>query len=226
MQTIVFNKIILAVAVSLLAIWAIPAIANTQPARAHEGHEHAQEQREAGQLTAQQMQEEARERVELIKQEVEERRETIKQEVCERRQQQLTQVMPRLATGATSVKSAFDTIYSRVQGFYESGQLTVSNYDELKAEVDAAQAEAAVALAAVDSYEFELDCENANVGEQLDGFRTAVSSAKESLKAYRQALVNLISALRAEAAEEAQTNADEEETEEETTEEEETSDEQ
>lgn len=143
----------------------------------------------------------AEERVAEIKQQVEERHQQIRQEVCERRQATMQRVIPRLATNATALKTAIDTVYQRVQGFYESGQLSVENYDELKAGADAAQAEATTAVAAVESYEFELDCTNPNVARQLDGFRLAIQEAKDALKAYRVALVELISALRAEAAE-------------------------
>lgn len=168
----------------------------------------AQEAREQAQTRADEARQTAEARVDQIKQEVEERKTTIKQEVCERRQERLQTVMPRLATGATSVKNSLDTVYERVQGFYNDGQLTVSNYDELNGNVAAAKADAEVALAAVESYQFELDCDNPNVGEQLDGFRTLVSDTRDSLKNYREQLVALISSMKAAAAEEAESNPD------------------
>ncbi len=162
-------------------------------------------QRAQAQENSQTARQQSQERVEAIKQEVAERRAEIEQEVCERRQDRLNTVMPRLATSSNTLKSTFDTIYERVQGFYDSGQLTVENYDELKEAVDAAQANAEAAVEAINNYEFELDCENSNVGQQLDGFRQAVSEARTELKSYQEALVNLISALRAEAAEQQET---------------------
>lgn len=148
----------------------------------------------------------AQDRVDQIKQEVEERKATIQQDVCQRRQERLASVMPRLTTGASSNKKVLDLMYERVQGFYADGQLTVANYDELDGNVAAAKADAETVLAAIESYEFELDCENPNVGEQLDGFRSSITAARESLKAYRTQLVALISAMRAEAAENSAAN--------------------
>ncbi len=130
------------------------------------------------------------------------------QQVCEQRQERLQEKIPNLARSATALQAAMDSIYERVQGFYESGQLSVNNYDELNDNVASAQADAAAAVEAATEFEFELDCENPNVGEQMDSFRQGVVEAREELKVYRSELVELISALRAEAAED---NADSDE---------------
>lgn len=161
--------------------------------------EQAEENRLQAQQRAEERRETAKQRVARIKQTVEERKAEIKQRVCEKRQDVLQRNIPRMASGATNVKKAFDTIYERVQGFYDSGQLTVENYDELTASIDVAQAEAAAAVTAAENFSFELDCEDPDVATQLDSFRLAVTEAKDSLKVYRDELVDLISAMRAEA---------------------------
>jgi archaellum component FlaC len=140
------------------------------------------------------------ERKSVIMAEVEERKISVQNDVCERRKEVLSNVMPRLSQGATSVKKSMDTVYERVVGFYESGQLTVANYDELVSAVEVAKANSEASIQAVNEFEFELDCENSSVGEQLDGFRSAVSAAREELKVYKSTLVELISSMRAEAA--------------------------
>jgi hypothetical protein len=145
----------------------------------------------------------AEERAAQIGEQNEVRRAQIMESVCERRAEHFSQLIPRLATGAASLQTAMDTVYERVQGFYESGQLSVANYDELKANVDAVQLEADAAVQAAATYEFELDCATPGAGQQLAGFRVAMSEAREALKDYRTELVALISALRAEAAEDA-----------------------
>lgn len=131
-----------------------------------------------------------------IGQKVEERRAEIKKEVCERRQGRLATVIPRLSQGATSVKSSLDTVYNRVVGFYEKGQLTVENYDELVGAVETAKASSEGAVASIGEQSFTLDCDNPNVGQQLDGYRVATKSARTALMNYRDALVQLISAMR------------------------------
>ncbi|MGH7158249.1 MAG: hypothetical protein ACREGD_04255 [Candidatus Saccharimonadales bacterium] len=208
------SKLLLAAV--FVAVLAVPAVALAQPGDSSRGSNQAPETASARQSEATQIREqaqakaeEAKTKAEDIKNEittrVEERRAQIKKEFCERRQQSLAKVMPRLAQGATSVKQSFDIAYERVVGFYESGQLTVSNYDELVGNVEAAKANAASAVSAAENYQFELDCENPNVGEQLDAFRLAVDEAKAALNEYRQALVELISAMRAAAALEQET---------------------
>lgn len=145
--------------------------------------------------------EDAEQRRERIQEEVEERRAEVKQQVCERKQEQLQRVIPKLATQARALKDAMDRVYENVQGFVEDEQVVVEGYEEHKNSVDAAQADAEAAVQVVEDYEFELDCDNPNVGEQLDGFRTAAEEARQELQEYRDELVHLIQEMRAEEAE-------------------------
>lgn len=149
----------------------------------------------------------AEERKAATLKQAQERRVRITQKVCERRQQSLVKVIPRLAQGAKSVKSSIDTVYARVASFYEQGQLTVANYGELVDNVESAKANAEAAIAAIGSQKFELDCGNAGAGQQLDGYRLAVQSARSALKDYKKALVELISAMKAAAAAEQGSNS-------------------
>lgn len=165
-----------------------------------EGENNHSVRREVTQMRSEEVREKSEERKALIKQQVTQRKETIKQENCERRKAKLTSAMPKMANGANTVKSVIDKHYERVQGFYADGQLTVDNYDELVAAIELAKTEAEAALQTVNDYKFEIDCSANNTGEQLDAYRTAIKDAKTALKAYRKALVDLISSLRAEAA--------------------------
>lgn len=145
----------------------------------------------------------ARERAERIRQQAEQRQAQVLMDICERREQQLNQLIPSLSRQATSLLGTIDSVYSRVQQFYDTGQITVENYDELTASVDAAGEDAAAAVQALSDYGFNLNCSDPKTGDYLESFRIAASEAKEALKNYRAELVNLISALRA-AAEEQQ----------------------
>jgi hypothetical protein len=166
--------------------------------------------RERAKARAEEARTSAEERKAEILQRTEERKAEVKADVCERRQLVLERIMPRLSQGATSVKSSIDTIYTRVAGFYESGQLTVENYDELVSEIEVAKANAEAAITAIDGQSFTLDCENPSAGQQLDGFRMAVREAKDSLKEYRKTVVELISSMRSAAS--TQNDSDTEET--------------
>lgn len=181
---------LLAVSVLLVVALAVPALAQDQNGTATAAKQKAQE------------------RIAEIKTQIEARKLQLSQDKCERHKARLEAAIPRLGTHASRHLAVIDKIYERVQGFYESGQLTVSNYEELKATIDAAQVDASAAVTALQEYQIEVDCESEDVGEQLDGVREAANQAKEALKTYRKALVELISSLRAEAAEQNAQNGD------------------
>lgn len=137
----------------------------------------------------------AQERVAEIRQKALEKKTQVREGICERRQDKLDSAIERLHTRSARLKTVIDTMYSRVQGFYESGQLTVENYDELKTAVDTASADADAAVSAVETFTITIDCQNIKLGEQLDSFRTAIDDTRTALKNYRKALVDLISAM-------------------------------
>lgn len=153
-------------------------------------------------------QEDAQQRQERIQQQVQERRAEVQQQVCERKEDQLQQVIPRLATQSRALKDAIDQVYDNVQGFVENEQVVVEDYEAHTESIDAAQADAEAAVQVVENYEFELDCENPNIGQQLDGFRLAVEEARQELKTYRDELVKLIQEMRAEEASNSETSND------------------
>ena len=145
--------------------------------------------------------ESAQERRDRAQAEASERQAQVRQDVCERQQDRLEEVLPRMATSAVRLLDVMDNMFERVEGFYGSGQLTVDNYEELANEVDEAQVNAQSAVEALEGYEVELDCDQPGLGTQLDGYRQLVGEARDDLRDYRDALVGLIQALRAEAAE-------------------------
>ena len=150
-----------------------------------------------------------------IEQRVEERQAQVMQDVCERRQEQFSQLIPRLSNQSTRILAAMDGVYERVDGFYESGQLTVADYESRNEAVQAAQDHAAAAVQVVVGYDFTFDCDNPSLGNQLFGFREAVSEAREALGSYRVALVDLIQSMRAAAAENAEAPVNDDENDEE-----------
>ncbi len=201
------KRISLAVIAALLvATLTLPVAAVAQrgegQARAQSARQTAEERREAISDLREQ-------RTEDIQRRVEARRAQVRSDVCERRQDQASQLVPRLANQTTRLLATIDGVHERVQGFYETGQLTVANYDDLNDSVLLAQADAQAAAEVVVNYEFEFDCENPSLGNQTFAFRSAVSEAREALKEYRAQLVTLISSLRAAAAEQNEARVEE-----------------
>lgn len=196
------TKTTMIVSLFVLSIVAFPVLVNAQ--QANDGRERGQDRAVQAQMNAQDrqvsVQQTREERTQNIQERVEERRAQVLQDVCERRQEQLNARVPQLANQSTRLLGAMDNIYERVQEFYESGQLTVDEYEALNTSVSDAQMNAEASVQVVTSYEFMLDCDNPSVGDQLYGFREAVTEAREELKTYRAELVGLISSLRAAAA--------------------------
>lgn len=121
---------------------------------------------------------------------------------CERRASKLDKHTNRLALRSDRHADVMDRFFERVQEFYDKGQLTVSNYDELEAAAVEAQEKARAEVDTLEGLKVEVDCNDPDVAATVIAFRTSTESARESLKDYRRALVELISSMRAAAAEE------------------------
>jgi hypothetical protein len=93
---------------------------------------------------------------------------------------------------AKTIKGVIDDKYTRVQDFYTSKSLNVTNYQTLKDAVDTAQAAAADSISALQATNTTIDCTSGNAAETVSAFRTAVGNTRDSLKAYRKALIALI----------------------------------
>jgi cytochrome c556 len=209
--------------VLLVAFTGGPITAHQQRSESRQQHSH-QQQRGSEQREAQQQEDSRREespqdsqavqanirqrRAQIAKKAVERLKE-VKYEVCERKKKQLQRVIPKLATQATALKDAIDRVYDNVQGFAESEQVVVSDYEAKKASLDKAQVEAAAAVGLVEDYQedyqFELEnCGDPHLGQRLDTFRLAVTQAQDALHVYRDELVSLIQSMRAQEADNAE----------------------
>lgn len=149
------------------------------------------------------------------KEKVEERRQTVKQQskesrkdVCGKNKDKLTRSMSKVSEQATRHMETFDSIYERVQGFYESGKLTTADYDQLDQAATDAQSQAYAEIMSLEELAGEVDCDNPDVAASVTAFKDAAGGAKESLKQYRRSLVDLISSLKSAADEQAEDESD------------------
>jgi lysyl-tRNA synthetase class II len=119
-----------------------------------------------------------------------------KQQACSARKANLTKRMNNSVAAAERHKAVFDKIYTRVQNFYTDKKLNVANYDTLKTSADTAKQDAADQIAALKSLDVTVDCTQADsLATNISAFQSAVKSTRDSLKAYRKSLVDLITAL-------------------------------
>ncbi len=124
------------------------------------------------------------------------------QAACERRLSKITSTMERLSSKADNLQGVIDSKYAKVQDFVTNKQLNDPDYDNLNAAVAEAQAASLVEIAALSELNVEIDCTDPEVTVSVSAFKDSASAAKESLRTYRQALVSLISSLRAAVADE------------------------
>ena len=128
----------------------------------------------------------------LVKEQTQQQR----QKACEARKTNLTKRMANAVTQAQKHKAVFDKIYTRVKNFHDTKQLNVADYDNLVAKADAAQASAADSVTALQQLDVSVDCSSQTVADSVSTFQQAVKNTRDSLKTYRSALVDLITALK------------------------------
>lgn len=145
--------------------------------------------------------EKAEERVQEKRLTMETKTEERRQAACERRVEKLEKSMERITTQATRLLGVMDSFHEKVEGFYDKGQLTVSNYDELSANVDSARDAATTEIEALEELNEEIDCTDPEVVVNVSAFKGSANAAKEALREYRKSLVELISSMRSAAAE-------------------------
>jgi hypothetical protein len=97
---------------------------------------------------------------------------------------------------AQNHKAVFDKIYTRVKTFHDTKNLDVPNYDTLVANVDTAQADAAASITALQQLDVSVDCTSQTVADSVSTFQQAVKNTRDSLKAYRASITDLITALK------------------------------
>lgn len=144
-----------------------------------------------------------------------EKREEQRVAACERNRAKLVRSMERLTGQAERHLSVISAFQTKVEDFYASGQLTVENYEELHDAVVEAQGVASSNVEALETVEVDIDCNDSEIATVVGLYRVIANDTKNALKEYRRSLVDLISAMRAEAAETSDDTATENESEDE-----------
>lgn len=148
-----------------------------------------------GNLAAQ-FRELAQQKVQQAKLNHQEQTQAQRQKVCENRKANLARRMSNAVTVAERHQANIDRIYSKVKDFYTAKQLNVPNYTDLTAQVDTAQTNSQTAINALKALDVNVDCTSQTVADSVAAFQQAVQATRDALKAYRSALVNLITALK------------------------------
>jgi hypothetical protein len=194
---------------SLVAVMFISGLAMAAPVAAHDGATNNVSTQESddeplnpidpqnkGGSLAEKFREQAQEKLQEAKTEHQGKSAAQIQKSCEARKTNLTKRMNRAVTQAKKHKAVFDNIYTKVKDFYAAKQLSVANYADLTAAVDAAQSDAQASIDALSELDVNVDCTSQTVSTSVSAFRAAVKSTRDSLKTYRKSIVALITAVK------------------------------
>src|SRR3989344_3582309 len=85
-----------------------------------------------------------------------------KLKACENREKAINNILDRIAKRGERRLNVYNSIFERVQAFYEKKNLSVSNYDELVADVKAKKAAAEEAVKAAGAKEVDFKCDGSD----------------------------------------------------------------
>jgi hypothetical protein len=120
---------------------------------------------------------------------------------CEERQAALNQKATTYHDRYTKQLTGLNIVYSGLQTYAESGDVTVENYEALKAETNVSQANATTAVNAITAPQLnceadsnsqsQSDSDNGNANSSLNA---SIKAAKDALSAYRHDVMQLFNA--------------------------------
>lgn len=114
---------------------------------------------------------------------------------CQNRQTAVNNILSRIVARGNNQLSLFSTIADRVETFKTTKNVTVSNYDQLVAKLEADKTAATNDLAAMKT-NGTFDCTGTNPKGMVDNFRADLKTEISDLQTYRTDVKNLIVAVK------------------------------
>jgi hypothetical protein len=119
-----------------------------------------------------------------------------KQKACEAHKTEINKRANNYASAAQKHLGVFNDIFTKLQNFYTSKGLNVSNYDTLVADATAKQTAAATAVQALKDADVSIDCTSTDPASTVATLKVTVANARQALKDYRTSLKNLVVAFK------------------------------
>jgi hypothetical protein len=136
-------------------------------------------------------------KIAAAKQKVDDKKAERQERVCENRKKGLTVRSTRIVANSKRIDEKITDIYKKVDNYKTTNNVTVANYDELTAAVTTAQDNANTAISDLEKVVPTTDCTSTSNTNSTDvaAFKTAAKKTRDSLKAYRMAVKNLLVAV-------------------------------
>jgi hypothetical protein len=150
----------------------------------------------SGSTLVEQFREQAKEKIRAARLKGETQSQTHRQQACTARKAALTKRMSNAVRNADNLKGVMDRMFTKLQTFYTNKNLNVADYAALKSAVETAQTNAQTSINALSTLNVNVDCSSQTVADSVSAFQTAVGNTRDSLKAYRKTLVDLINSLK------------------------------
>lgn len=150
-----------------------------------------------------QLNDQAKARVDQAKNEVEQRKaeSSVKPDskqlaFCQKHEQGIDKIMQRIGVRGDNHIALIGKIADNVEAYYKAKNLSVANYDELVAAVNSTKATAQSAVDAANQAKGQFSCDGDPAGSATD-FKTLVQARNDAIKSYRDAVKQLIQAVKA-----------------------------
>ncbi len=114
---------------------------------------------------------------------------------CEKRQESIQKKTEKYVDNAGKYLGVVDKLSDRVQSFYDDGQLTALNYEELAKAVETARGNAEASVNTLGELDEDVDCENPDAAKNVSAFRGGAAQTRALLHEYSTSVKNLISAM-------------------------------
>ncbi len=137
----------------------------------------------------------ARDKLKTLRENVKEHSQEARMKACEARQASINRRAGNFSDAAQRHLDVFTGIYTKVQAFYVNNKLSVADYDALVVAVNSKQTVAQQAVDALKSLDVSIDCTAPDPAQQLETLKTAVSSVRSALQAYRVSIKDLVIAI-------------------------------
>lgn len=117
-------------------------------------------------------------------------------EKCQTRENAINNVMARIVDRAQKQNTVIESIQQKVQNFYTEKNITISNYDDLIANIEAKKAVATTAMNTVRTMNGTFGCSNEDPKGVATQFKSQASVQAGAIKEYKDAVHELVVAIK------------------------------